>query len=134
MKKYKIDASDGAVFYASGVFYYFRKTDIQKLFAAMAEKFPGGVLVFDCCNSRGAKMMTKTWLKEAGIRDVHALFSLEDADEIRSWEGRFAEVSSKSYMRGYRDIYNDVGWFHRLMIKFCDTMVKMVIVKIAFEE
>ena len=128
-----IDASGGAVFYASGVFYYFRRTDIQKLFAAMAERFPGGALVFDCCNSRGAKMMTKTWIKEAGIKDVKAFFSLEDASEILSWCGNFKDVTSRSYMRGYRDIYNDVSRFHKIMIRFCDKLVKMVIVKITFK-
>ena len=35
-------------------------------------------------------------------------------------------------MRGYRDICGDVGPFHRLMIRFCDGLVKMKIVKIAF--
>ena len=29
--------------------------------------------------------MTKTWLKEAGISDVSAFFSLEDKSEIESW-------------------------------------------------
>ena len=91
-----IDASGGAVFYASGVFYYFRRSDIQKLFASMSERFPGAVLVFDCCNSLGARMMTKTWIKEAGIRDVKALFSLEDASEILSWKGKFKSVTLRS--------------------------------------
>ena len=36
-------------------------------------------------------------------------------------------------MRGYRDIYHDVGVFHRLMIRFCVSLVKMVIVKITFQ-
>ncbi len=67
-----IDAQNGAVFFAAGVFYYFRTEDVRRLFAAMAERFPGGVLVFDSCNERGAKLMRKTWLKEAGITDVSA--------------------------------------------------------------
>ena len=37
-------------------------------------------------------------------------------------------------MRGYRDIYPKVNAFHRLMIRFCDSLVKMSIVKIAFGE
>ena len=129
-----IDASDGAVFYAAGVFYYFRTEEVKKLFAAMAERFPGAVLAFDACNERGAKLMRKTWLREAGITDVHAFFSLEDETEIRGWSNRFASVTAKSYMRGYRDIYRDVGLFHRLMIRFCDSMVKMKIIKIEFRE
>ena len=128
----KIDGSNGAVFYAAGVFYYFRTADVKKLFQAMAERFPGGVLVFDSCNARGAKLMRKTWLKEARITDVSAYFSLEDESELRRWSDRFTLVSARSYMRGYRDIYKDVTWFHKLMIRFCDTLVRMKIVKIVF--
>ena len=129
----EIDASNGAVFFAAGVFYYFRTGDVKALFAAMAERFPGGVLAFDSCNARGAKLMRRTWLKEAGITDVSAFFSLEDEKELTGWSNRFASVSAKSYMRGYRDIYGDVGLFHRLMIRFCDGLVNMKIVKIVFK-
>ena len=36
-------------------------------------------------------------------------------------------------MRGYRDIYKDVSFLHKLMIHFCDGLVKMIIVKIEFK-
>ena len=129
----RIDAGDGAVFFAAGVFYYFRTAEVKKLFQAMAARFPGGVLAFDSCNKRGAKLMRKTWRKEAGITDVSAFFSLEDEKELLGWSDRFASVTAKSYMRGYRDIYGSVGAFHKLMIRFCDSLVKMKIVKIVFE-
>ena len=129
-----IDASNGAVFFAAGVFYYFKTEDVRRLFSAMAERerFPGAVLAFDSCNERGAKLMRKTWLKEAGITDVSAFFSLENEKELESWSDHFAAVTAKSYMRGYRDIYKNVGLFHKLMIRFCDSLVKMKIVKIVF--
>ncbi len=127
-----IDASDGAVFFAAGVFYYFKTEEVKKLFAAMAVHFPGGVLAFDSCNERGAKLMRKTRLKEAGSTDVSAYFSLENEAELLGWSGRFASVTAKSYMRGYRDIYKTVGLFHKLMIRFCDKLVKMKIVRIEF--
>ena len=128
----KINASNGAVFFAAGGFYYFRTADVKKLFHAMAERFPKGVLVFDSCNKRGAGLMRKTWLKEAGITDVNAYFSLEDEAELKGWSDRFASVTAKSYMRGYRDIYKNVGLLHKLMIRFCDGLVRMKIVKIVF--
>ena len=78
-------------------------------------------------------MMTKTWLKEAGISDVGAFFSVEDYKELESWSDNFDSVSAKSYMRGYRDIYDDVKGVHRTMIKFCDKMVYMKIIKIEFK-
>ena len=127
-----VDASGGAVFFAAGVFYYFRTEDVKKLFSRMAERFPGSVLVFDSCNRRGAKMMRSTWLKEAGMTDVRAFFSLEDERELENWSGRFASVTAKSYMRGYRDIYAHVSRLHKLMIRFCDRLVRMKIVKITF--
>ncbi|MBR2739719.1 MAG: class I SAM-dependent methyltransferase [Oscillospiraceae bacterium] len=129
-----IDQTDGVVFFAAGVFYYFRTEDVKKLFLAMADRFPGAELVFDICNERGAKLMRKTWLKEAGITDVGAYFSLEDPKELSLWSGSFRQVVSRSYMRGYRDIYNDVSLLHKLMIRFCDGLVKMRIVRISFKE
>ena len=65
---------------------------------------------------------------------IKALFSLEDASEILSWKGNFRSVTSRSYMRGYRDIYSEVSRFHKLMIRFCDKLVKMVIIKIRFKQ
>ena len=129
-----IDSSEGAVFYATGVFYYFKTEDVKKLLGQMAKRFPGAVLAFDACNRRGAGLMTKTWLKEAGIENVDAFFALDDAAELKGWSEDFASVTARSYMRGYRDIYHQVGAFHRLMIRFCDSLVKMVIVKIEFQK
>lgn len=129
----KIEAENGAIFFASGVFYYFKTDNVKVLFQKLAKRFPKGVIVFDCCNRKGARLMTKTWLKEAGISDVGAFFSLEEKSQLENWSDDFASVSAKSYMRGYRDIYKDVSFFHKLMIKFCDGLVKMQIIKIIFK-
>lgn len=128
----EIDPSHGAVFFASGVFYYFKTDAVRELFQKMAKRFPSATIVFDTCNKRGAKMMTKTWLKEAGISDVNAFFSIEDKAEIEAWCSDFASVTARSYMRGYRDIYNEVRILHKMMIRFCDSLVKMQIIKVAF--
>ena len=127
----RTDSSCGAVFFASGVFYYLKTKEVRKLLIEMAKRFPTCVLVFDVCNRRGAKMMRSTWLREAGITDVNAFFSLEDEKEINNWD-RNLKVTAKSYMRGYRDIYNDVGMLHKMMIRFCDGLVRMRIVRIEF--
>ncbi|MBR3294513.1 MAG: class I SAM-dependent methyltransferase [Oscillospiraceae bacterium] len=129
-----VDATDGAVFYAAGVFYYFQTEQVKALFAAMAERFPGAALVFDVCNERGARLMRKTWLKEAGITDVRAFFSLEDEAALRGWSNRFASVRTKSYMRGYRDLAREVGPLYRLLIRLSDSLVRMKIVRIGFRE
>lgn len=48
----RIGTSGGAVFFASGVFYYFLKDQVMTLAQAMADAFPGSVLVFDAANER----------------------------------------------------------------------------------
>ena len=63
----KIDSSNGAVFFASGVFYYFLTEQVKALVQGMADAFPGGVLVFDAANRAAVKMIAKTWLKSAKI-------------------------------------------------------------------
>ena len=128
----RIDAENGAVFFAAGVFYYLKTEDMKKLFAAMAENFPGGVLVFDCCGIRGAKLMRKTWLKEAGITDVNAYFSLEGDIDLLNMVGRGTKVTSKSYMSGYRDIREKVGFVHRILIGLSDSVFKMRIYRTVF--
>lgn len=127
-----IDGSRGAVFFAAGVFYYLKTEEVRKLIIELNRRFPGGVLVFDSCNARGARMMRKTWLKEAGISDVAAYFSLQDKSDIEKWHTGVKSVTDRSYMRGYRDIWNDVSLFHKLMLVFCDRLVKMRIMRIEF--
>ncbi len=73
-----IDASGGAVFFASGVFYYFLTQQVKALVQGMADAFPGGVLVFDAANRTAVKMIAKTWLRTAKIKDVGAYFALPD--------------------------------------------------------
>lgn len=41
------DSADGTVLFAAGVFYYFTTKQVQRLVTSMAERFPGGRLVFD---------------------------------------------------------------------------------------
>ena len=55
----QIDASGGAVFFASGVFYYFLTEQVKALVQSMAGAFPGGVLVFDAANRTAVKMIAK---------------------------------------------------------------------------
>ena len=130
----KIDASNGAVFFASGVFYYFLTEEVKVLVQAMAEAFPGGKLVFDAAGKTAVKMISKTWLKGAKIQDVGAYFSVSDArKDLSGWSPKI-KVSSRGYMRGYQSL-NDpsVKGFFRFLAKVGDNMMKMQIVRIDFK-
>ena len=60
----EVDTSGGAVFFASGVFYYFLTEQVKALVQAMADAFPGGVLVFDAANQTAVKMIAKHGSRE----------------------------------------------------------------------
>ena len=129
----KIDASGGVIFFASGVFYYFLTEQVKALVQAMANAFPGGVLVFDAANRAAVKMIAKTWLKSAKIKDVCAYFAVSDAkDELSLWDNRL-QVTSRGYMLGYNDLRDpSVSGFFRFLAKIGEKTMKMQIVKIAF--
>lgn len=131
----QIDASGGAVFFASGVFYYFLADEVRELACAMAERFCGGRLVFDACRKAGVRMLLKTWIKEAQIKEVGAYFSVADAAaELGPWSGRL-RVSSRGYMLGYQDLRVPcVSGFHRLLARMGDGLMKMQIVRLEFVE
>ena len=129
----QIDASGGAVFFASGVFYYFLTEQVKALVQRMADAFPGGVLVFDAANRTAVKMIAKTWLKSAKIKDVGAYFAVSDASkEISAWDSRL-QVTSRGYMLGYNDLRDpSVSGFFRFLARVGDNGMKMQIVKIRF--
>ena len=129
----KIDASGGAVFFASGVFYYFLTEQVKALAQRMADSFPGGVLVFDAANRTAVKMIAKTWLKSAKIKDVGAYFAVSDAkSELSPWDSRL-QITSRGYMLGYNNLRDpSVSGFFRFLAKVGDHRMKMQIVKIGF--
>ena len=129
----RIDASEGAVFFAAGVFYYFLTEQFQTLVQAMAQAFPGGRLVFDAAGKAAVKMMLKTWIRDAEIKDVGAYFSVSDARrELSPWAPGL-QVSSRGYMLGYQSL-NDpsVKGLYRLLAKIGDGWMKMQIVRMEF--
>ena len=129
----QIDASNGAAFFASGVFYYFLTEQVKALVQTMADAFPGGMLVFDAANRTAVKMIAKTWLKSAKIKDVGAYFAVSDApQEISAWDSRL-QVTSRGYMLGYNDLKDpSVSGFIRFLARVGDGMMKMQIVRIKF--
>lgn len=130
----QIDGSEGAVFFAAGVFYYFLKEQVRSLVQAMAAAFPGGRLVFDAANKKAVRLMLKTWIKDAAIQDVGAYFAVSDARrELSPWGGHI-RVSSRGYMLGYHDLRDPaVSGFYRFLAKVGDRMMRMQIVRLDFE-
>lgn len=91
---------DGVVFTAGGLFYYFQKEQVRRLFTAMAERFPGGLIVFDAVNAAGLKGVNAE-VKMAGNASK-SYFSLEDPRaELEGWSEKIVNVTERAYMDGY---------------------------------
>lgn len=129
----EIDASEGAVFFAAGVFYYFLREQVQALVQKMNPAFPDGRLVFDAAGASAVKLMLKTWIKNAKIQDVGAYFAVSDAkSELSSWAPNL-RVSSRGYMLGYNDLKDpSVSAFFRFLAKVGDGTMRMQIVRLEF--
>ena len=129
----EIDASEGAVFFAAGVFYYFLREQVQTLVQKMSSAFPGGRLVFDAARKAAVKLMLKTWIKSAKIQDVGAYFAVSDAKkELSPWADRL-QVSSRGYMLGYHDLKDpSVKGFYRFLARVGDRGMHMQIVRLEF--
>lgn len=129
----EIDAANGVCFLAAGVFYYFKTEQIQKLFTAMAKRFPGGRLVFDAAGKRAVKIMLKTWVKDAGITSIADYFSVDSVEsDLLPWMTN-AAVSHRGYMLGYNDLRDpSVPGAFRLLAKIADGFMKMQIIRMDF--
>lgn len=129
----KIDASNGVVFFAAGVFYYFLTEQVKALVQAMHAAFPGGRLVFDAANRKAVKLMLKTWLKTADIQDMGAYFAVADAKKELSPWALGMQVSSRGYMLGYHDLKDpSVSGFFRFLSRVGDNSMNMQIVRLEF--
>lgn len=129
----EINANGGVIFFAAGVFYYFLTEEVKTLFLAMSEHFSEGRIVFDTCGKTGSKMISKTWLKQAEIKDVNAYFSVGDVQkEIAPWSEKF-RLSCRGYMLGYQSLnVPSVKKMYRVLAKVGDSLMKMKIVRIDF--
>ena len=99
----------------------------------LAERVPGGCLVFDSVGKLGLKLMMAGVLKNMGIQDVEGLFHVDRPDRDLNWSEKI-KVSSRGYMLGYYDMKSPhVRFAHRLLARIGDRMMKMSVHKMEFE-
>ena len=107
---------------------------MRALCAAMAKRFPGGRLVFDAAGPTAVKLMLKTWVKQAGIRDVGAYFSVRDAEKELTSGRTASPYLVRGYMLGYQDLRGPgIRNIHRLLAGIADGPMKLQIVRMEFQ-
>lgn len=127
----QVDARNGAVFYAAGVFHYLKKENVKAIVLKMTELFPGCRLVFDTVGTLGYKLMMRVILKKHGMNNFGNLFYTNNSvKDLSSWSDKIS-VSSKGHMLGYYDMkLPSIKGIHRLLANIGDNIMHMQIVKI----
>jgi len=129
----EIDDSKGVIFFAAGVFHYFKMDEVKALVLELAKRYTGGCLVFDSVGKLGLKLMMSKTLKNMGIKDVDGFFYINNLKKDLNWSKKI-KVTSKGYMLGYYDMKSpNIHFTHRLLGKICDNVMKMSINKMEFE-
>ena len=129
----QIDAGQGAVFYAAGVFHYFTTQQIKDMVTAMADRFPGGRLVFDAVGKFGRDKLMKGTLKSMGMNDISGLFYVNESSQLENWSPKVKRVTKKRYMQGYYKLDDpNIKGIHRFLTKLCDGLAKMYIYRMEF--
>lgn len=129
----EIDGSNGVIFFAAGVFHYFKTKEVKTLILKLSREYPGGCLVFDSVGKLGLKLMMKKVLKNMGISDVEGLFYVNNSKKDLNWSEKI-RVGSKGYMLGYYDMKSpNVNVFHRLLARIADNGMKLSVNRMDFE-
>lgn len=124
----EIDGSNGAIFFAAGVFHYFTKAQAQVLLCELAARYPGSRVVFDTVGKLGKRLMRSTF-KSFGMENYDECLYVEDPAELNAWLPA-ARVSTRGYMLGYYPMDDPaVTGLHRFLARLCDGLVKMRIVR-----
>lgn len=117
--KMDFNIDKGAVFFASGVFIYFKKNQVRTLFCSMSERFPGARLAFDAQNRKGMELDLKA-IKASGI-DISTNFFLDKPlEELKSWSDNFSEVQWKKMSTGYIKPDKRFGLLYRILAQYAD--------------
>ena len=129
----EVDSSKGVIFFAAGVFHYFKMDEVKALVLEIAKRYTGGCLVFGSVGKLGLKLMMSKTLKNMGIKDVDGFFYINNPEKDLYWSEKI-KVTSKGYMLGYYDMKSpNIHFTHRLLGKICDNVMKMSINKMDFE-
>ncbi len=95
-----IEVTDGVLFIAAGVFYYFEEYEIKDFLIRLADSFPGGEIVFDVSSPYGVKVANRAVIRNAGLDETSFLkWGLASTQTIASWDKRFRILATYSYFR-----------------------------------
>ncbi|MBX9791938.1 MAG: class I SAM-dependent methyltransferase [Pirellulales bacterium] len=90
---------------AEAVLLYFEEADVRRLFALIADRFPGALVAFDTCGRLAQRNSRK--LEAVRLTGAEFRWGIDDVHEIEHWDPRFHVLEVDSVMNHYRQRF---GW------------------------
>ena len=110
------EKDNGVIFLAAGVLHYLTYDAVTELIAGMAERFPGGLFVFDFISQKGMSGGNRQIKMTKNATTIR--FSMEDAEkELPAMSDKVSKVITKSYLEGYPAEGVRYSWLTKLYIK-----------------
>lgn len=132
IEQIEADPKDGIYVISGGVFYYFKPEKLKILFNALAKKFPGGGLYFDCESSYGVKKSNKM-VEKSGNKGAKMYFSVDDANALfTSWSSYFKQINVVSRLPEEIQKSRNIPFKIRFILKLGCAMGIMKFVEIRF--
>jgi O-methyltransferase involved in polyketide biosynthesis len=121
---------DNVFFLAAGVLYYLEESQVKKLFAMLADRFPGSEIAFDAASPLGVRVANARVIKAGGMDEASILnWGIKDVCSIQSWDERFRLVEEYPMFRGAR---KGLGFMLKLGTIESDLLRIMSIVHLKF--
>lgn len=88
-------------FVAEAVLMYFKEEDVRRLFAMIADRFPGSLFAFDAAGRLAQKYSRK--LEAVRLTGAEFRWGIDDVREIHDWDPRFCLLEEDAVMNHHRD-------------------------------
>jgi O-methyltransferase involved in polyketide biosynthesis len=93
-----IRATDQVLFIVAGVFYYFEESEVRDFLVRLADRFPGGEIIFDASSPYGIKTANRLVIKRSGLDEKSFLkWGLKNAETLTAWDPRFQVLNTHYY-------------------------------------
>ncbi len=110
------EPAKGIIFVAAGLFHYFDRDTVRCLVCEMAERFPGGCLVFDITTGKGFRNGNIT-VHSSGNSTNLEFFVDDAAAELSGWSPLLNNISQRDYYTGYNAPDRNYTLFTKLYIR-----------------
>jgi O-methyltransferase involved in polyketide biosynthesis len=99
----ELNNSNGLLFLAAGVFYYFKENEIKNFFIRLADRFPGSEILFDAVSPMGAEIANKKVIKDGGMDETAILkWGIKNPRLIEKWDSRIHLVNEFRKFKGMK--------------------------------